>query len=50
MRSAFSSCRVVDRVRNDAGIDNREHGAPIAVCTYPDGSVPALVERARYLG
>ena len=50
VREVLTSCRVVDRVENDAGIATAERGAPIAICRYPDGSISALVDRARYLG
>jgi hypothetical protein len=29
----FGTCRLAARVHNSAGVDNDEHGAPIAVCS-----------------
>ncbi|MCS5497782.1 glycosyltransferase family 39 protein [Cnuibacter physcomitrellae] len=45
----FASCEVVARLDDGVGVDNEEHGEPIAVCTDPTGPWSQLWPLFRHL-
>jgi hypothetical protein len=50
LKPHFASCRQVTTFRSPHGVDNDENGAPISVCSGPDGPWPVFWRQLRRYG